>query len=68
MKLGRKVTRNSSMFDPITINQLSLDNRIFKAATLDCMATEEGGPTKNLMQFYKRTAKGGSGLMLTGIS
>jgi len=56
------------MFDPITINQLSLDNRIFKAATLDCMATEEGGPTKNLMQFYKRTAKGGSGLMLTGIS
>jgi len=56
------------VFDPITINTLELKNRIFKAPTLECMATEEGAPTERLTRFYKRNAKGGSGLMITGLS
>jgi 2,4-dienoyl-CoA reductase-like NADH-dependent reductase (Old Yellow Enzyme family) len=58
----------TNMFDPIIINTLELNNRIFKAPTLECMATEDGAPTKQLTQFYKRVAKGGSGLMMTGIA
>ena len=54
------------VFDPITINKLELKNRIFKAPTLECMATEAGAPTEKLTRFYKRAAKGGSGLMITG--
>jgi 2,4-dienoyl-CoA reductase-like NADH-dependent reductase (Old Yellow Enzyme family) len=56
------------VFAPITINNLELKNRIFKAPTLECMATEAGAPTEKLTRFYKRAAKGGSGLMITGLS
>jgi 2,4-dienoyl-CoA reductase-like NADH-dependent reductase (Old Yellow Enzyme family) len=58
----------ATMFDPIKINGLELKNRIFKAPTLECMAAADGAPTKQLTRFYKRVAKGGSGLMITGIS
>jgi len=69
MKKSTKVSsQKTKIFDPITINTLELNNRIFKAPTLECMATEDGAPTKQLTQFYKRVAKGGSGLMITGLS
>jgi len=58
----------AGMFDPIVINSLELKNRIFKAPTMECMAAEDGSPTKRLARFYKRTAKGGSGLMITGLT
>ncbi len=56
------------MFDPIKINSLELNNRIFKAPTLECMAAADGSPTKQLTRFYKRAAKGGCALMTTGLS
>jgi 2,4-dienoyl-CoA reductase-like NADH-dependent reductase (Old Yellow Enzyme family) len=63
-----KFEPEDDVFVPIKVNNLELKNRIFKAPTLECMATEEGAPTKKLTKFYKRTAKGGSGLMITGLS
>jgi 2,4-dienoyl-CoA reductase-like NADH-dependent reductase (Old Yellow Enzyme family) len=56
------------LFESIMINNLEVKNRIFKAPTLECMSTIEGAPTDELIRFYKRTAKGGSGLMITGLS
>ena len=63
-----KFETEENVFVPIKVNNLELKNRIFKAPTLECMATEKGAPTKKLTNFYKRTAKGGSGLIITGIS
>ena len=69
MKKSASTTkRETKIYDPITINTLKLDNRIFKAPTLECMAKENGAPTKQLTRFYKRAAKGGVGLMITGLS
>ncbi len=65
---GVYTEKESRLFAPITINGLALENRIFKAPTLECMAGEDGGPTERLIRFYKRAAKGGSGLLITGIS
>ncbi|MBW2179503.1 MAG: NADH:flavin oxidoreductase, partial [Deltaproteobacteria bacterium] len=52
--------------DKIKIGNLELDNRIVKAATVENMASERGEVTDNLVQFYKRQAQGGAGLLITG--
>ncbi len=65
---GVETEKEGKLFAPITIKGLELENRIFKAPTLECMAEEEGGPTDRLIRFYKRAAAGGSGLLITGIS
>jgi 2,4-dienoyl-CoA reductase-like NADH-dependent reductase (Old Yellow Enzyme family) len=52
--------------DKIKIGTLELDNRIVKAATVENMASECGEVTDNLVQFYKRQAQGGAGLLITG--
>lgn len=56
------------LFDPIIINGLSIKNRIYKAPTFECMSTQDGLPTDKLLKHYMNAAKGGSGLMITGIT
>ena len=58
----------TGLFTPILINHLRLKNRIFKAPTMEAMADEDGAPTEKLIRFFKRTAAGGSGLMITGLT
>lgn len=62
------MTLETNPFSPITINGLLLKNRIFKAPTMECMATQDGAPTDRLIRFFKRTAAGGCGLMFTGLT
>jgi 2,4-dienoyl-CoA reductase-like NADH-dependent reductase (Old Yellow Enzyme family) len=58
----------SPVFSPITINGLTISNRIFKAPTMECMADSDGAPTDLYTNFFTRTARGGSGLMFTGLT
>ncbi len=57
----------SKLFTPIEINGLRIKNRIVKAPTMESMATEDGAPTDLLVKHYTRAAKGGSGLLMTGL-
>jgi len=62
------IENENKLFTPITINKLTIKNRIFKAPTLECMAAKDGSPIEQLTNFYSRIAKGGSGLIITGLS
>ncbi len=54
------------LFEPTIINGMELKNRIVKSATLENMATLGGLPTESTLKFYRRLAKGGTGLIIAG--
>ena len=62
------VNQPGPLFTAIAINHLELKNRIFKAPTMEAMADEDGAPTDRMTRFFQRTAAGGSGLMITGLT
>ncbi len=47
---------------------MALKNRIVKSAFLENMATPDGQPTENTLRYYERLAKGGVGLIITGMA
>ena len=54
------------IFEPCTIGNLTLKNRIIRAATHEGMATHDGMPTDDLLGLYKKLAAGGAGAIITG--
>jgi len=54
------------VFEPCSIGNLTLKNRIIRAATHEGMAHTDGLPTDDLLQTYKRLAAGGAGAIITG--
>jgi 2,4-dienoyl-CoA reductase-like NADH-dependent reductase (Old Yellow Enzyme family) len=54
------------LYEPITIKNMSLKNRIVKSATYEAMAAEDGSLTDQLINMYASLAKGGVGLIITG--
>jgi 2,4-dienoyl-CoA reductase-like NADH-dependent reductase (Old Yellow Enzyme family) len=54
------------LYEPITINNMSLKNRLVKSATYEAMAAEDGSVTEPLIDMYTSLAKGGVGLIITG--
>lgn len=54
-----------SLFDPLFINTLELNNRFFRSATLDILGYQ-GMVTDSLLSFYGELARGGIGLIFTG--
>jgi len=56
------------VFEPITINGLTLANRFVRSATWEAMATEDGYCTPELTEYLLRVAKGGVGLIISGHS
>ncbi len=58
----------SKLFEPSSIGQMALKNRIIKSAFLENMATPDGLPTENTLRFYERLARGGVGLDITGMA
>jgi 2,4-dienoyl-CoA reductase-like NADH-dependent reductase (Old Yellow Enzyme family) len=54
------------MLRPGRIGTLDLNNRMVRAATSETMATEDGAITPSLVEFYRRLARGGAGLIITG--
>ncbi len=53
------------LFDPIDVGPLTLKNRIIMPAMAMDLATEEGEITDDVIEHYRRRAKGGVGLIVT---
>ncbi|MGE5370633.1 MAG: FAD-dependent oxidoreductase [Solirubrobacterales bacterium] len=53
------------LFTPITINKLTLKNRIVMSA-MHLGYAEDGYVTERLIRFYEERAKGGAGLLMIG--
>jgi 2,4-dienoyl-CoA reductase-like NADH-dependent reductase (Old Yellow Enzyme family) len=56
------------LFDPITIGNLTLENRTVRSATWMGMADAEGGCTPRLIEAKAALARGGVGLIITGLA
>lgn len=57
-----------TLFKPIRINGMVLKNRFVRTATAERMASPNGGFTQEMVNLYKRLARGGAGLIITGHS
>ncbi len=58
----------SILFEPSSIGGMALKNRIIRSAFLENMATPEGLPTDDTLKLYERLARGGVGLIITGMA
>lgn len=54
------------LFTPIRIGTLDLPGRLFKTATAETRATDDGFVTQDVIDFYVPMAKGGTPLIITG--
>ena len=56
----------SALFQPVTLNGLTLKNRFMQSATVEGMATERGEVTDALVKRCRAVARGGVGLIVPG--
>jgi len=57
----------TTLFSPEKIGNVGIKNRIIRSATYTRSATDDGYVTDDLIQYYTDLAKGGVGLIITGI-
>lgn len=58
----------SVLFEPATINHMSLKNRFVRSATYDGAAEQDGRVSDRQVGLYTDLAQGGVGLIVTGIA
>ena len=58
----------SILFEPIVIKGMELKNRFVRSATYDGLADHKGQVTDRQLKFFEDLAKGGVGLIITGIA
>ncbi len=58
--------KDSIVFSPGFIGKIELKNRIVRSATFENAATVDGKVTDHLIEIYRKLAKGGVGLIITG--
>ena len=58
----------SRLFETSGIKSMKLKNRIVRSATLEGLAGDNGLPTEKHFKFYENLARGGTGLIITGLS
>jgi 2,4-dienoyl-CoA reductase-like NADH-dependent reductase (Old Yellow Enzyme family) len=56
----------AEIFEPTSIGTLSLKNRLWRSATFEKKADEQGHLTPELVAVYENLAKGGVGTIITG--
>ena len=56
------------LFEKTRIKGMEFKNRVVRSATFEGMSDENGFPTKSLFKLYERLAKGGVGLIITGMA
>lgn len=59
-------TNDGLLFTPIDIGRLTLPGRLFKTATAETRASDDGFVTPELIDFYRPIAQGGTPLVITG--
>ncbi len=57
----------SALFTPVKIGDVEIANRLVNSATYEAMANETGEVSDELIRRYKKLAKGGVGLSITGL-
>jgi len=57
-----------TLFSPEKIGNVQIKNRIVRSATYTHSATDDGYVTDEMIRFYSDLAKGGTGLIITGIT
>ncbi|MCE1253321.1 MAG: FAD-dependent oxidoreductase [Anaerolineae bacterium] len=71
MDLAQMAARNypyTRLFSPIQVNRLTLKNRIVMGPMGNIsMAEEMGRPTNKMVQYFAERAKGGAGLLTSGL-
>lgn len=60
--------KNSIVFTPGRIGRLEIKNRLVRSATFEHAATNEGAVSDRLIELHRALAKGGVGLIVTGIA
>lgn len=58
----------AQLFEEASIRSMVMKNRLIKSATSENMAELDGKPTDETVRFYERLAKGGVGLVITGLA
>lgn len=61
---GQQLLRFPRLFEPGRIGTIELKNRIIMAAVATNFASEAGGVTQRMVDFYTERAKGGAGLII----
>lgn len=56
------------LFEKTAIKSMELKNRLVRSATVERMCDDDGLPTRELFGLYERLAKGGVGLIITGMT
>ena len=59
--------KDSIVFRPGRIGNIELKNRLVRSATYENAATANGRVTEKMIEIYRNLAKGGVGLIITGI-
>jgi 2,4-dienoyl-CoA reductase-like NADH-dependent reductase (Old Yellow Enzyme family) len=57
-----------TLFSPEKIGNVEVKNRIVRSATYTHSASNDGYVTDEMIKFYSEVAKGGTGLIITGIT
>ncbi|WP_163351820.1 NADH:flavin oxidoreductase [Desulfovibrio sp. JC010] len=57
-----------NIFEPVTIGNLKIKNRIFKAATSYDLSDHHGRPSQDWIDTYVEAAEGGPGMMVTDVT
>lgn len=58
----------TEMFSPIKVNRVTLKNRLVMAPMGNiCMCDETGRPNEKMLKYFEERAKGGVGLITTGL-
>ena len=56
----------TTLFEEITINGMTMRNRMVRSATWEGMCDVDGRPTEKLINFYRDLTQGGIGLIVSG--
>jgi len=64
----KEIKSQKQIFEPSTLNGISVSNRIFRSATTLGLADESGKPTEELKERYIELAQGGVGAIITGMA
>ena len=57
-----------TLFSPKKIGNVEIPNRLIRSATFTNMASPDGTPSDLSIEFYSELAKGGTGLIVTGMT